>query len=191
VISPGYAGHNGARDNQVIRSAREDSVTARRLLLVRHGETDFNREGRSQGHLDVPLNVLGMAQAEAIAARLTDADLVRCVSSDLLRARHTAEAVALPRGIPLDLTADLREAHLGVLQSQLIRDWGEVLGQDSDYLARLSSRARPRVVRARSTCGGESSGSFVSCGRPWPGCRRATCSSSVTADRSGRCWQCC
>jgi len=143
VISPGYAGHNGARDNQVIRSAREDSVTARRLLLVRHGETDFNREGRSQGHLDVPLNLLGMAQAEAIAARLTDADLVRCVSSDLLRARHTAEAVALPRGIPLDLTADLREAHLGVLQSQLIRDWGEVLGQDSDYLARLSSRARP------------------------------------------------
>lgn len=118
-------------------------MTARRVLLVRHGETDFNREGRSQGHLDVPLNATGMAQAQAIAARLAGERVVHCVSSDLLRARHTAEAVALPRGITVDLTSDLREAHLGVLQSCLIRDWGEILGQDSDYLARLSARAKP------------------------------------------------
>ena len=63
------------------------------LLLVRHGETDWNREHRVQGHTDVPLNAVGRAQAEALAESLADALLAGVYSSDLARARQTAEIV--------------------------------------------------------------------------------------------------
>ena len=60
------------------------------LFVFRHGETDWNREGRLQGHTDTPLNATGLAQAEALAEQLRRHRLEAVVSSDLLRARTTA-----------------------------------------------------------------------------------------------------
>lgn len=86
------------------------------IILIRHGETVWNREGRIQGHLDSPLNAAGLAQAEAIAARLTD-EAFELYSSDLGRARQTAERIAARTGHPVHIDARLRERHLGVLQA--------------------------------------------------------------------------
>ncbi|ABC82663.1 histidine phosphatase family protein [Anaeromyxobacter dehalogenans] len=86
----------------------------RHLLLVRHGETDWNAAGRLQGQTDVPLNANGRAQALALASRLR-AEGVRAIgASDLSRARGTAEIVGGALGLEVALLdADLRERGYG------------------------------------------------------------------------------
>src|SRR5438093_966133 len=83
------------------------------LLLARHGETDWNREGRWQGWADPPLNESGRAQARELAEqlRLTPFDAV--YSSDLLRAHETAEIVAAPHAVPVVADPGLREIDVG------------------------------------------------------------------------------
>ncbi len=87
-----------------------------RILLIRHGQTDWNLNGRWQGQLDVPLNDEGKAQAEALAAFLRDTALTALHSSDLSRARATAQAIANQTGLTLHLDARWREMNLGVFQ---------------------------------------------------------------------------
>jgi 2,3-bisphosphoglycerate-dependent phosphoglycerate mutase len=83
------------------------------ILLARHGESDWNRERRWQGHADRPLTQRGREQARALAERLSDIRLDAVYSSDLLRARATAEAVASPRGLSIRTDPDLREVDVG------------------------------------------------------------------------------
>ena len=92
------------------------------LFLFRHGETDWNREGRVQGHADVPLNGTGIGQAEALVERLRPHRLEAVVSSDLARARTTARIVAEALGIPLMTDRGLRETHVGAAEGLL---WAE------------------------------------------------------------------
>ncbi|MBI2313056.1 MAG: histidine phosphatase family protein [Betaproteobacteria bacterium] len=87
------------------------------FIIIRHGETVWNREGRIQGHLDSPLNGIGLAQAAAIGSRLAGEAFDALYSSDLGRARQTAERIAQCTGHPIRSDARLRERHLGVLQS--------------------------------------------------------------------------
>jgi probable phosphoglycerate mutase len=96
------------------------------IVLVRHGETDWNVEGRIQGHLQIPLNERGLAQAEAVAARLVTIPFSALYSSDLLRARQTAEAVARDSGKKVVTDKRLREWDLGIL-SGLMRPVAEEL----------------------------------------------------------------
>jgi broad specificity phosphatase PhoE len=81
------------------------------LLLVRHGETDWNRDGRWQGHSDTPLNELGRRQARELADTLDSVDVV--YASDLARARETAEILAARLGIEVRLDERLRERSFG------------------------------------------------------------------------------
>jgi broad specificity phosphatase PhoE len=82
------------------------------LLLVRHGETDWNRDGRWQGGSDTQLNDLGREQARALAERL-NGDIAAVYSSDLARARETAEIVAASLGLQVRLDPRLRERGFG------------------------------------------------------------------------------
>jgi probable phosphoglycerate mutase len=93
------------------------------LLLIRHGETDWNRELRFQGQLDVPLNATGLEQARRVAQRLAQESLHGLVSSDLQRALQTARAVA-GQVAQLDpvLEAALREQHFGVMEGLRVPD---------------------------------------------------------------------
>ncbi|MGM9485222.1 histidine phosphatase family protein [Roseateles sp. NT4] len=86
---------------------------ATRLILIRHGETAWNRATRIQGHTDIPLSPLGLAQAERLAEALADEPLAALYSSDLSRARQTAEAVAGAQGLVIRFDADLRERAFG------------------------------------------------------------------------------
>lgn len=91
-----------------------------RLFLIRHGETDWNRSRRWQGHTDIGLNAEGLRQAELLAERLARehaaAPFAALYASDLSRARDTAAAIARHTGLALTLDAALRERHCGVMQ---------------------------------------------------------------------------
>jgi broad specificity phosphatase PhoE len=84
-----------------------------RILLARHGETDWNAVGRWQGHTDRSLTELGRRQAAELAERLADIELDAVYSSDLLRAVETAEPVAKRLGLPLHTLPELREVDVG------------------------------------------------------------------------------
>jgi phosphoserine phosphatase len=83
------------------------------ILLVRHGETDWNRDRRVQGHSDTPLNDTGRAQAHALAEELAGEELDAVYCSDLLRAHETARIVAERKGLDVTAISDLRERHFG------------------------------------------------------------------------------
>lgn len=94
-----------------------------RLILVRHGETDWNQQKRFQGHMDIPLNARGIEQAYLLRARLEriahSAELPLgelydlCFTSDLSRAHHTATLLHGTHPSPLISTQSLRERHYG------------------------------------------------------------------------------
>ncbi len=87
------------------------------LYLARHGETDWNRQLRWQGHTDIPLNDTGRAQARALAARLRPLGVARVHASDLLRARETGELVAAELAAPfLGTDERLRERRFGLFE---------------------------------------------------------------------------
>jgi probable phosphoglycerate mutase len=86
------------------------------ILLARHGETDWNRENRFQGHADPPLNSTGRSQAAELSAALAAEELAAVYSSPLRRAFETAEVVAAAHGLQPVAVAGLREVHVGSWQ---------------------------------------------------------------------------
>ena len=94
------------------------------LWIIRHGETVWNAEGRVQGQTDVPLSEVGFAQSQAIARVLVppvrssgESGFAAIYSSDLLRARQTADPVARKLGLPMRLDPALRERHYGMFET--------------------------------------------------------------------------
>lgn len=83
------------------------------ILLARHGETDWNRANRFQGHADPPLNPAGREQARALAEALADEPLGAVYTSPLRRAAETAEIVAAAHGLQADPVDGLREVDVG------------------------------------------------------------------------------
>jgi broad specificity phosphatase PhoE len=87
-----------------------------RILLARHGETDWNVERRWQGQSDTPLNDTGRAQARALAQELADEPIDAVYSSDLMRAHETARVVAEAHGLDVVAIRDLRERSFGSVE---------------------------------------------------------------------------
>lgn len=92
------------------------------LILIRHGQTDWNVEGRWQGQADPPLNERGRAQARLTAEQLAQFEFAALYSSDLRRAFETAQIIGVAIGLPIIADARLREIHLGVWQGLLATD---------------------------------------------------------------------
>jgi broad specificity phosphatase PhoE len=93
-------------------------ISASRLLLVRHGESTWNREHKVQGQHDPPLSPLGLEQARRLATRLAGERLAAFYSSDLRRAWQTAEAVAAELGLQPVPLPGLREIALGAWEGK-------------------------------------------------------------------------
>ena len=113
-----------------------------RVCLVRHGETDWNAERRIQGHRDLPLNATGLAQAAALPRGLAGLAVDAIYSSDLLRARQTAQPLADALGLQLHLEPRLRERNFGCCEGKTV---DEVMAGDELIAQGLSAR-RPDFV---------------------------------------------
>lgn len=106
------------------------------LIIVRHGETDWNVEGRWQGQIDVPLNANGHQQAQRMAESLVHAPITAIYSSDLSRASETAGYLARKLNLPVQTDARLREIHQGVWQGLRISEI------QSNYRSEFQSREK-------------------------------------------------
>ncbi|MFM7393944.1 MAG: histidine phosphatase family protein [Cyanobium sp.] len=103
-----------------------------RLLLVRHGETDWNRQGRFQGQIDIPLNGNGLSQAAAALEFLAKVPIDRAYTSAMARPRQTAEVILRAHpGVPLTSTTGLLEIGHGLwegrLESEIAEGWPQLL----------------------------------------------------------------
>lgn len=124
-----------------------------RLLLVRHGETEWNRVGRWQGHADPPLNATGRRQAAELAERLAGDGIAAVYSSDLARARQTAGAVADRLGLDVVEEPALREIDVGswsgLTRAEVAEQYpegfarwlGGEIGHDGEKREQLTDRA--------------------------------------------------
>ncbi len=92
-------------------------------MLVRHGETDWNKEHRIQGHADAPLNATGIEQARRLASRLTGTRIDAIYASDVSRTRKTAEVIVEGRGIDVRELSDLRERNYGRWEGVTQEEW--------------------------------------------------------------------
>jgi broad specificity phosphatase PhoE len=118
------------------------------LLLVRHGETDWNADGRLQGQTDRPLTDYGRRQAAKLADDLAGEELDAIYASDLSRARETAEIVAERFALPVLLDPDLREKNWGSWEglTAVERDRVEFVGESTTQHEERTLRALRRIA---------------------------------------------
>ncbi len=114
---------------------------ARRVVVWRHGQTSWNRASRFQGHSDIALDEVGLRQAETAAAALVDLEPAAIASSDLVRARATAAALARMTGHEVITDSSLREAFAAAWEG-LTRD--EIVAQDRERFQRWRTDAAVR-----------------------------------------------
>jgi len=103
------------------------------LLLVRHGETEWNVAGRIQGQSDSALTALGREQGRRVAARLSSEKVAAVYASDLGRARETGYLIAAPHGLPVQIVQELRERCYGAFEEKTAE---EIRGADADAFER-------------------------------------------------------
>jgi probable phosphoglycerate mutase len=140
------------------------------VLLVRHGETPWNREGRYQGRTDIPLSADGETQVRALALRLAHLPIALAISSPLSRAKRTAEAILSGRNVALELADGLLEISHGEWEGQLASDielshaemfgtWRERPGRDvpagpnAETLGEVEDRSWPVLLGACARLG--------------------------------------
>ena len=118
--------------------------------FLRHGETDWNARGLSQGNVDIPLNPVGQAQAKTAATLLANRGIRSIVSSPLSRAHDTARAAAGVIGRDVALDEELREVSFGVQEGQPMSQWFDdwVAGAFTPEGAEDFVALRARAVRA-------------------------------------------
>lgn len=122
------------------------------LLLVRHGETDWNADGRLQGQTDRPLSDFGRRQARRLADELAEDEFDAIYASDLVRARETAEVIAARLGLTVDLDPDLREKDWGTWEglNAVERDRVEFVGETTEEHGERTLRALRRIADRHS-----------------------------------------
>lgn len=120
------------------------------LYFVRHGETTWNAQGLLQGHSDIELNDTGISQAKALKEILSDVSFDAAFSSDLLRAKKTADIILEDNRIPLILATQLRERFAGPFEGRPVKDLEEWIKQSKSEKAfthqeHLSHRWHPEL----------------------------------------------
>lgn len=144
---------------------RSGGGTPLQLILVRHGQTDFNRDGRVQGKVDRPLDDTGVAQAHGVGEALRSPSLNGIYSSPLRRARETAEAIATHHGVAVQVREALVEMDVGEIDGityeemrsgypELLEAWtrdvGSVRFPGGETVAEMQERAWPVVEEIRA-----------------------------------------
>jgi probable phosphoglycerate mutase len=121
--------------------------------FLRHGETDYNAKGLSQGAIDMPLNANGRAQAEAAAPLLVGQGIAAIVSSPMLRTRETTAIVNQVLNLPVSFEPDLREVVFGGMEGKPLHPWftewmeGRATPEGAESFAALTERAEAAMSR--------------------------------------------
>ena len=122
------------------------------LILIRHGETNWNVERRLQGHIDIPLNDTGLVQARALASSLQEEHLDAIICSDLKRAVQTAEAIAQAKKMRCQIYPEWRERNFGGFEGELVSTLSERFPVDyADWRAHKIDSAFPPKANGEST----------------------------------------
>jgi len=126
------------------------------FYFVRHGQTDWNRENKVMGQIDIPLNEVGLKQAQIVAKNIAHIEISHIVSSPLKRAKQTSEIIAATLNRPITVIDELTQNALGVLEGRnkaeplygtaignLIEHWkigGDIEGAErwSDFVSRIA-----------------------------------------------------
>jgi probable phosphoglycerate mutase len=127
-----------------------------RLCVVRHGETAWNAEHRVQGQLDVPLNAIGLAQAQAASRVLSQEKFDAIYSSDLSRARQTAQPTATLLSMEVAVDPALRERHYGIFErltyaevkTRYPEDYARFEARDPEYAFRTGESLKDFSARS-------------------------------------------
>ena len=133
---------------------REVALAQVPFWFLRHGETDWNAQGLSQGGIDIPLNATGLSQARLAAQKLRNRGIATIIASPLSRARVTAEIVGEALSLPVAIDDDLREVAFGVQEGKSMSDWfaawlaGEMTPEGAETFATLRRRAVAATNRA-------------------------------------------
>jgi len=117
------------------------------IYLVRHGKTDWNNQGIIQGHTDVPLNIEGEEEAKELAKELNNIKFDGFFSSDLLRAKRTAEIIAVEHELAVKTTKALRERHFAHLEgkpAKLLKEISKTISELEES-KRFSYKSHPLV----------------------------------------------
>lgn len=130
------------------------------ILLVRHGETDWNKEHRLQGHIDIPLNQVGIEQALLLAKALEEESIDLAYTSDLSRAFDTANAITKNKQIPTFIDRGLRERCYGEVQGLTHTEIEEKLPENyqawqtrnPDFQPKNGESLREFFARVEQTC---------------------------------------
>ncbi len=99
------------------------------VLLIRHGETDWNVAGRFQGHADIPLNANGIQLAYSVAKNLRDLKIEHIISSDLSRAAETARIINRDFNVEITLDSRLRERNMCPLEGMTLEEISGIAGR--------------------------------------------------------------
>ena len=135
-------------------AAAPPGLTRVAFWYLRHGETDWNAQGISQGNVDIPLNPTGVAQARAAAGKLKGRGIATIVASPLSRAKVTADFVGEALGLPVAVDPDLREVGFGGQEGQPMSGWftdwisGAFTPEGAESFAALRARAVAAANRA-------------------------------------------
>ncbi|MCY9021885.1 histidine phosphatase family protein, partial [Priestia megaterium] len=125
------------------------------LYLIRHGQTDWNKNKLIQGHADIPLNEAGKQQAKRIAERFRDIHIDVIYTSDLLRAQETAREIAAAAKVEkIEVCEQLRERSFGELESkdvevlhELVPNYATNWGEEPLYNIETLEAAQERMIR--------------------------------------------
>ena len=132
-----------------------ETLQSRQFWFLRHGETDWNARGLSQGNIDVPLNATGIAQAKAASLLLQGRGVASIVSSPLSRARDTATMAGEALGLPVAIDDELHEVSFGTQEAQpMAGAWfaawveGTATPEGAESFVALRARAVAAINRA-------------------------------------------
>ncbi|MDL2258633.1 histidine phosphatase family protein [Eubacteriales bacterium OttesenSCG-928-K08] len=103
-----------------------------RLILIRHGQTEWNTLRKTQGLTDIPLDKKGVLQAQMLQSRLADEQINACYTSPLVRASETAKIIVAPHGIPVTQSYDLIERDFGAWEGLTIAELYEQYAGDME-----------------------------------------------------------
>jgi probable phosphoglycerate mutase len=129
------------------------ALPATPFWFLRHGETDYNAKGLSQGAIDVALNANGRAQAAAAAPLLAGRGIVEIVASPMLRTRETMAVVNEVLGLPVRFEADLREVIFGGMEGKPLMPWfpewleGRFTPDGAETFAEVTARVDGAMTR--------------------------------------------